>query len=108
MAAISPLDLWQQLCSDTPPMVVDVREPREYERGHIPQALLMPLPSLLSPTLDLPRDRPLILVCRGGRRSTRAAYVLHGQGHINAAMLEGGMLAWETAGLLEAVDPCSP
>jgi SulP family sulfate permease len=107
VVAISPLELWQQLCSDTPPLVVDVREPREYERAHIPQAQLLPLPSLVSPTLDLPRDRPLILVCRGGRRSTRAAHVLHGRGHTNVATLEGGMLAWENAGLLEAVDPCS-
>jgi SulP family sulfate permease len=108
VAALSPPDLWRQLCSDSAPLVVDVREPREYERGHVPQARLMPLPSLLSPALDLPRDQPLILVCRGGRRSTRAACLLQGRGYDNVAVLEGGMLAWERAGLLEAVDDCSP
>ena len=101
---VSPRELWQQLHGETPPLVIDVREPREYERGHIPQARLISLPLLLSGAWDLPRDRPVVLVCRGGRRSTRAACTLRNQGHENVAVLRGGLLAWETANLLEAVD----
>ena len=84
--------------------MIDVREPREYQHGHIPQAQLIPLPALLASPPDLPHDRRVVLVCRGGRRSTRAAALLGGNGSAQIAVLDGGMLAWEAAGLLEAVD----
>jgi SulP family sulfate permease len=100
--------LWQQLRAAAPPLVIDVREPREYQRGHIPQARLLPLATLLAEPPDLPRDRPVIFVCRGGRRSARAASLFCGNGHANCYALDGGMLAWEAAGLLEAVDAAAP
>lgn len=96
--------LWQQLHGAGPPLVIDVREPREYQRGHIPQAQLVPLAALLAEPPELPRDRPVVFVCRGGRRSARAASIFCGTGHANCHALEGGMLAWEAAGLLEAID----
>jgi SulP family sulfate permease len=46
----------------------------------------------------------VIVVCRGGRRRARAAALLCGSGNANIAVLEGGMLAWEAAGLLEAIE----
>jgi SulP family sulfate permease len=101
---ISARELWQQLCDGAPPLIIDVREPREFVRGHVPQAQLTPLPQLLAETSQLPRDRPIVLVCRGGRRSMRAAHMLRSRGYDNVAVLRGGMLAWETANLLEAVD----
>jgi SulP family sulfate permease len=101
---IPPRDLWRQLRSLTPPHVVDVREPREFKQGHIPQAQLLPLPELMSQIPELPHDRGIVLVCRGGRRSTRAAYALRHKGLDNVAVLQGGMLAWEAAGLLEALE----
>jgi SulP family sulfate permease len=104
VSTIAASQLWQQLRSPAPPLVVDVREPREFERGHIPQAQLMPLPTLFSAPPDLPHDRPLVLVCRGGRRSARAATALAGNGYTNIVVLDGGMLAWEAAGLLEAIE----
>jgi SulP family sulfate permease len=101
---VTPQELWQQLSSDAPPLVIDVREPREFKQGHVPQAQLIPLPKLLSDASGLPHDWPVIFVCRGGRRSTRAAYMLHCKGYDNVAMLRGGMLGWEAAGLLQAID----
>jgi sulfate permease, SulP family len=101
---LAPLQLWQQLRSSQPPLVLDVREPREFQRGHIPQAQLAPLSQLLADGHELPGDRLVVLVCRGGRRSTRLAYLFSTQGHPRIAVLRGGMLAWEAAGLLEAVD----
>ena len=101
---IAAAQLWQQLRGPTPPLVIDVPEPREYQHGHIPQAQLIPLPTLLASSPDLPRDRPVVLVCRGGRRSARAAAMLDSNGNAQIAVLEGGMLAWEAAGLLEAVE----
>lgn len=102
---VSPRDLWGQLVEDgTPPAVVDVREPREYHQGHIPDARLVPLSSILSDSVRLPNDRRIVLVCRTGRRSQRAAYALHRMGCMDVVVLEGGMRAWESANLLEAVD----
>jgi SulP family sulfate permease len=103
VASMPAQALWQQLRSADPPLVVDVREPREFKLGHIPQAQLLPLSKLLAETPDLPRDRPIVLVCRSGRRSGRAAAQLHQQGYDKLTILQGGILAWENAGLLEAV-----
>jgi SulP family sulfate permease len=101
---VTAAQLWQQLHGPAPPLVVDVREPREYQHGHIAQARLIPLPTLLAAPPDLPLDQPIVFVCRGGRRSTRAAALLSGNGSAQITVLEGGMLAWEAAGLLEAIE----
>ncbi len=95
--------LWNELHGLTPPLVIDVREPREFRRGHIPDARSLPLPSLLAQMDQVPRDRPVVLVCRGGRRSTRAAAALCQRGYDNVRALQGGMIAWEGENLLEGV-----
>jgi SulP family sulfate permease len=104
VAEVSPQELWQQLRSKSPPLIVDVREQREFERCHIPQAKLMPLPGLICEGTGLPRGQPIVFVCRGGRRSTRAAYMVQNQGREDVAVLQGGMAGWEAANLLAAVD----
>ena len=81
-----------------------MREPREFRLGHIPQAQLIPLPQILSDTPDLPDNREIVLVCRGGWRSTRATCMLQNKGYRNVRILRGGMLAWEATGLLKAID----
>lgn len=103
---ISPEELWQKLRQQekAPKLVLDVREPREFKQGHIPQAQLMPLPKILLDGSGLASDQDIVLVCRSGRRSTRAAQVLQNRGHQHVRILRGGMLAWEAAGLLEAID----
>jgi sulfate permease, SulP family len=101
---IAPETLWQQLREASPPLVIDVREPREFRQGHIPQAQLLPLPRFLSEMTELPTDRDLVLVCRGGRRSTRAAALIQSRGYTNVRVVQGGMVAWESAGLLAAVE----
>jgi SulP family sulfate permease len=102
--SITPLELWQELHQPVSPLVIDVREQREFRRGHIAQAQVIPLLKLFADISQVPKDRPVVFVCRAGRRSTRATYALANQGFDNARVLQGGMLAWEAAGLLEAVD----
>jgi len=99
---IEPRELWKKMHEDGAPLVIDVREPREYQRAHIPDAELIRLPELLEDA-RLPRDRPVVLVCRGGRRSTRAAAVLRQREFDNIYVLHGGTQAWERENLLEAV-----
>jgi SulP family sulfate permease len=101
---IQPAQLWQELHQAEPPLVLDVREPREYRRGHIPGAELLPLPRLLADPQQVPREKSLVLVCRSGRRSQMAAEWLLACGCNKVRLLEGGTLAWENAGLLEAVE----
>lgn len=100
--AIEPLALWQALHSPSPPQVIDVREPREFRQGRVPGSRLIPLPSLLADPGQVPKDGKVVLVCRGGRRSARAAAALLAAGFKDVAILRGGMLAWEAANLLEA------
>lgn len=104
LPTITPRALWEQLHTPTPPLIYDVREPREFQRAHIPQSRLLPLPQVLLEPATLPHDQPIVLACRTGRRSQRAAQALVEQGYDQVAILDGGLVAWEAAGLLEAVD----
>ena len=105
VSEVSPQSLWDLFhTEDEPPMVIDVREPREFRRGHIPYAELKPLSDLIANSLDIMPHQPIILVCRSGRRSIRAAHILKERGFDQVSILQGGMLAWEAAGLLEAIE----
>lgn len=106
-ALVAPRDLWQTLRLQPPagqPVVLDVREPREYRLSHIAEAQSLPLSTLLANGLVMAENRPVVLVCRTGRRSRRAAQLLDELGHTDVAIVDGGMQAWEAAGLLTAVD----
>lgn len=75
--------------------VVDVREPREFHAGHIPDALLLPADTFADRySRDLDADDEVILVCGRGKTSEAAARYLVSQGFTNVATMEGGMLAW--------------
>jgi SulP family sulfate permease len=101
---VAPRALWEELHGLAPPLVVDVREPREFRQSHIPGATLLPLEQLLRGAVTLPRERAIVLACRSGRRSARAAAILSGQGYERLRILDGGMLSWESANLLSAVE----
>ncbi|MHB1132560.1 MAG: sulfate permease [Chloroflexota bacterium] len=100
---VEPTTLWKELQTSTAPLVIDVREPREFEQGHVPGAQVMPLPGLLRDSAVVPHDKPVVLVCRTSRRSTRAACVLRQRGFERVSIMKGGMVAWRAANLLEAV-----
>ncbi len=102
--AIQPQDLWQMMRQKTPPLLVDVREPREFMQRHIPGAELHPLTEILTGRVELPRDREIVLTCRTSRRSRRAAAALRRRGYERLAYLQDGIVGWEHANLLEAVE----
>ncbi|MBE9524153.1 MAG: STAS domain-containing protein [Chloroflexi bacterium] len=104
VAMISPQELWEQLRGQSPPLVIDVREPREFQSGHIPQAESMPLGRIIANPTLIPQNTRVVFVCRGGRRSLRMAAHLMSQGCDQVYALTGGILAWERSDLLEAVD----
>ena len=81
--------------------VVDVREPAEFtgELGHVRDAHLVPLGELRSRLAELPRDRPVVTICRSGGRSVQAALILEGAGFAHVASMRGGMIRWRAHGL---------
>jgi glyoxylase-like metal-dependent hydrolase (beta-lactamase superfamily II)/rhodanese-related sulfurtransferase len=90
-------------------LVLDVREPQEHARGHIPGALNIPQADLASRLSDIPRGRPIIVVCEVGQRSLRAAQFLKQVGFTDIASLKGGTSAWQKAGRpVEARSPMEP
>lgn len=90
---ITPQQLAQALGQPDPPVVVDVRSPQEYASGHIPQARLIPLPDLGGRLGELPKDRPVVCVCRSGARSAQATALLARSGY-RVQNMSGGMLGW--------------
>jgi len=80
-------------------IVVDVRQPDEWNQGHIAGAKLIPLGALSSGLSSLPRDKEVLLVCRSGNRSSVAQGLLARAGFSSAINVEGGMIAWQRHGL---------
>ena len=78
--------------------IIDVREDEEVAEGMIPGAIHIPLGQLASRTGELDRERPVVTVCRSGKRSARAAEELTAAG-FQADTMNGGMIAWRNAGL---------
>ncbi len=78
--------------------LVDVRADHEWEAGRIPGAVHMPLAEFGERADELDRERPVILYCRGGNRSTMAVEALEAAGH-DAAKLTEGIVGWAEAGL---------
>ncbi len=77
--------------------VVDVREPEEFTGGHVPGALNLPQADLATRLDELPRDRPVFVICQGGFRSLRAAQFLVQRGFLDVASVKGGTEAWRAA-----------
>jgi rhodanese-related sulfurtransferase len=82
-------------------LVLDVREPAEYAKGHILGAKNAPLADLERrlPELAKFKARPVIVLCESGNRATNAIGILRRNGFDRAFNLAGGLAAWQQAGL---------
>ena len=76
-----------------------MRAPREREQKHIAGSVSMPLNHLAERLQELPKDRPLLVYCAGGYRSSIAASLLQQHGFTHVSEIAGGIAAWETAKL---------
>lgn len=104
VAEIMPWDLAEKLESDTPPLMVDVREPQEFNAMHIEGSLCVPRGVLESacdwgyddtiPELVQARDKEVVVICRSGNRSALAALVMQVMGYENAVSLKTGVRGW--------------
>ena len=95
---VSPADFNTEIAADSP-IILDVRNPREYASKHIPHGLNIPLNHLEERLAELPRDRRIAVHCAGGYRSSAAASILQQHGLTNLIEMTGGLAAWEAASL---------
>lgn len=99
VATITVDALRDQLQSaESKPLLVDVREPNEFEAAHIAEARLAPLGNVEKDLSNVEKDREIVLICRTGNRSGKAYRRLAAQGYTNMRNVEGGMQAWEKKG----------
>ena len=80
-------------------LIVDVREPNEFAATRIAGVALLPISVLPQRHSELPKDRPLLMICRSGARSAAATSFLIQNGWPDVRNVEGGMIAWQAAGL---------
>ena len=90
-----------QLINREDALVLDVREPGEFSAGHVLGAKSLPLSRLDALPGDVARrkEKPVIVYCEGGERSSKALSALRKQGFTRVANLSGGLKAWQQAGL---------
>lgn len=99
---VGPVDA-QVLLSAPPPglIVLDVRTPEEFAEGHLDGARMIDFqsPTFLEEVATIDRDAPIFVYCRSDNRSGQAVAAMEELGFTNMTELEGGIVAWQAAGL---------
>jgi hydroxyacylglutathione hydrolase len=89
----------EELAGADPPLLLDIRNPREWATKHIAGSVNIPLNHLQERIAEIPRDRDIAVHCAGGYRSSIAASILHQYGITHLIEMAGGLAAWEAAKL---------
>jgi rhodanese-related sulfurtransferase len=92
---ISPLKVKEKLDAGEDIFILDVRQPEEYAEGYVPKAHLIPLGEIDVRLDEIPRDKPVIVVCRSGGRSVSASRKLDAHGFDNILNMTGGTQGWK-------------
>lgn len=92
-----PEEVKKNLQQNPKPLILDVRQPYEYQNGHIQGAKLIPLGDLPAKIDQLPRNREIVCVCQSGSRSSSAAHHLISAGY-KVRNMQGGMDLWQRSG----------
>lgn len=105
MRQISPRELAVRLGDDTqpPPLLLDVREPWEFQFCHIEGSVAMPMGSVPARYQELDHDRETVVICHHGGRSAQVCMFLAHQGFTNVINLASGVAGWAAQ-----VDPSMP
>lgn len=82
---------WQRWVTDNDAVILDVREPQEWELGTLPGSLLISMGEIMDRIDEIPDDRAVLCVCRSGARSAQVASYLAMMGHRQIANMEGGL-----------------
>jgi len=89
----------EELASANPPLLLDIRNPREWATKHIEGSVNIPLNYLQERIAEIPRDRCIAVHCLGGYRSSIAASILHQHGITHLIEMAGGLTAWDAVQL---------
>jgi rhodanese-related sulfurtransferase len=92
----------------TRPLIVDVRERTEFEQERLDGVALLPISEFVARHGELPRDRPLLMLCAAGSRSTSATMYLLQAGWTDVRNITGGMIGWRHANLPIRTGPSEP
>ena len=97
---ISPENAYSEVQEGTA-IIVDVREETEYRNEFIPlnDVYHFPMSVIMENLQNIPNDKPIIIVCRGGVRSIKVANMLNRNGFVNVVNLDGGLIMWKAKGL---------
>jgi rhodanese-related sulfurtransferase len=88
--SLTPLQLQQEMASENPPLLIDVRTAFEYRAGHLKGAINIPLESLRERLEEIPRDKPVVTQCNVGYRSYISQQILLQNGFSHVRNLSGG------------------
>lgn len=96
VASVSAVELPQLINHDSA-IVVDISDPNDYKKGHIPNAINIPFETLSDNLgrLQKHKNKPIVVACRTGNRSPRAASILRKQGFESLYTLSGGLASWQ-------------
>lgn len=105
MQHVRPAELkaWLDDPQREPPLLLDVREPWEFERCHIEGSVSVPMNAIPARLAELPRDRDIVVICHHGVRSYHVARFLDHNGFTRVINLTGGVDAWA-----KEADPTMP
>ena len=95
LPSVNAAELSEKMKNGKKPLVVDVRQPEEYRRGHIKGSKLIPLGELIGRMNELPKEKEIIFVCATGNRSRSAASLLAGAGFEGVLNMEGGIQSFD-------------
>jgi rhodanese-related sulfurtransferase len=97
--SITATELSARRTSGTAPVVIDVRTPEEYATGHIPGALNIPFDQVAQRISEVEAPHGVALYCMVGPRARKGESALLSAGYTSVLHLEGGLAAWQAAGL---------
>jgi rhodanese-related sulfurtransferase len=98
-AKLSPGEVRDAIAADKALQLVDVRSPGEFREGRLAGAKNIPLDQLEQRVGEIGKEKAVIVYCRSGMRSAQALKGLRARGYASARHLQGGISAWESAGL---------
>ncbi len=103
MKTLLPRALSRYLQQGNRPVLLDVREPQEYDICHIPDSVLIPMQQIPQRLNELNKEQEIVVICHHGMRSAQVGMFLEQNGFKNIINLMGGVAAWA-----EDVDPKMP
>ncbi|MGE7270160.1 rhodanese-like domain-containing protein [Brevibacillus panacihumi] len=91
---VNPAELTQMMNDQEDMTIVDLREPKLFEEGRVPNAINIPFAEIKTRYMDIPRDKKVVFVCHTGRMGTESGSLLLEKGYQNVYNLNGGMANW--------------